>query len=82
MASPGVGDLVEGATSQVSIQLIPLQEGGSQIGLVDLRIDVPVGNEEVEEAVIIQIEEAVPQARYEREDAPKPVGGVFTRNVP
>ena len=61
---------MEGATSQVSIQLIPLQEGGSQIGLVDLRIDVPLAMKRSRRRSLSRSKKAVPQARYERKMRP------------
>ena len=53
-----VGDFFEAAVLQVAIEILVLGVFQIGFGLVDLGIDVAVGHQDVEPAVVIHIEEA------------------------
>ncbi len=61
------GDLFKLAVAQVAVDVLMLGVGGVEVGAVDLRVDVAVGDEDVEPAIVVEVDEA---------DAPAEIAGV------
>ena len=54
-------DLHEGAVAVVPVEQRPLTVGGAGVPAVELRVDMAVDDEEIEPAVVVVVEDCVPQ---------------------
>ncbi len=63
------GDLFELAVAEVAIEILVLRIGGIDVGAFDLGVDVAVGHEDVEPAIVVHVEEAYAPAEEAGVDA-------------